>query len=31
MDGRDIEAGGGFVCQPCQAEKSYYRVLAPVS
>jgi formylmethanofuran dehydrogenase subunit E len=31
MDGRDIEAGGGFVCKPCQAEKNYYRVLAPVN
>jgi len=31
MDGRDIEAGDGFVCRPCQAENNYYRVLAPVS
>jgi formylmethanofuran dehydrogenase subunit E len=31
MDGRDIEAGGGFVCKPCAAEKNYYRVLNPVN
>jgi formylmethanofuran dehydrogenase subunit E len=31
MDGRDIQAADGVVCQPCQTEKRYYRVLAPVS
>jgi hypothetical protein len=31
MDGRDIEAGEGFVCQPCLTEKNDYRVLTPVS
>jgi formylmethanofuran dehydrogenase subunit E len=31
MDGRDLAVGDGFVCKPCQAEKNYYRVLAPVS